>query len=891
MKITFHISYKTVWGESLHVLLYRANASANERKINISLTTQDGENWTGEIQLLLKQPAHLAYYYEVRNGARLIQREWNVVTRHLHLNPAASDYFLQDQWRNLPQASWLYSSAATDVFLPREHKPDQPLVLFPRTIILHAQTPQPGNGKLFLCGSDPKWGAWNPDRALPLQEKEYNEWEIAFSADELTYPIEYKFIVKNSDGILWEQGANRRLCEPDIKRGQVWEENDLRPQFGKENFLRVAGTVIPVFSLRSQDSWGTGDFGDLKLLVDWAEKTGQHIIQLLPLHDTTLTRTWRDSYPYKAISIYALHPLYADMRLLPAPDKHTAKRFETQRAALNALPQLDYEAALQLKTERLKGAFRQEGKQLLSSPSFARFYEQNRHWLDPYAMFCVLRDRYRSADFNTWSQFAFYSRTDMERFCMPGAPDYNDVSFWYYVQYLLHSQLLEAAQYARRKGVILKGDIPIGVAPHSVEAWTERNLFHLDAQAGAPPDDFSATGQNWGFPTYNWKIMALDNYHWWQQRFSHMAQYFDAYRMDHLLGFFRIWEIPSHSVQGLLGQFSPALPLSSQEIERFGLPFNTEYLRPYISEQVLFEKLGDLASFAKKNYLTPAAGGLYDLLPEYDTQRKIEAAFARQTDEKSLRLRNGLYALAANVLFVSDHRDPTKYHPRIAALRDSAFRALNANEKEAFTRLYNEYFYRRHNQFWQEEALKKLPALTQATRMLPCAEDLGMIPDCVPYVLDRLQILSLEIQRMPKHAGETFADTSKYPYLSVATPSTHDMSVLRGWWKETPALTQRFWNEVLGHSSEAPAQADTGTCEKILQMHLESPSMLALISWQDWTSINEHLRTPDPHTERINIPADPQHYWRYRMAITLEQLLRETAFNDKIHNMIRRSKR
>ncbi len=892
MKLIFHLPYKTTSEETLHVLLYRAHAAANERKINIPLSTKDGENWTGEIQLLLKQPAEMCYHYEVRNGSRVIRREWHSVARHIYTDPAAEEYRLHDLWRDLPAASWLYSSAATDVLLPRQNNPSQPIKLFPRTLLLRAQTPQPGTNQLFVCGSDPQLGGWNPEQALPMTEGEFNEWQLSLNADELTFPLEYKFIVKTPQTVLWETGPNRLLYAPDIQKNQVWAENDLRPVFGKEDFLRAAGTVLPVFALRSQEDWGVGDFGDLKTLTDWAVQTGQRVLQLLPVNDTTLTRTWQDSYPYNEVSVFALHPLYADLRSLPEPaDKNTAKRLEKRRQELNALPQLDYEAVLQLKTERLKDAFRQEGKKVLESAAFMNFYEANKSWLEPYAMFCVLRDRYHTADFNRWPQFSFYTRTDMEHFCSPANRDYDEVCFWYYVQYLLHTQLLQAAQYARQQGIILKGDIPIGVSPHSADAWAERNLFHLSAQAGAPPDDFSPTGQNWGFPTYNWDTMVLDGYRWWERRFTHLAQYFDSYRIDHVLGFFRIWEIPLHSVQGILGQFSPGLPLSAEEIENFGFPFNTEFLRPYISDQVLFEKLGDLAETAKKKYLVPAAGGLYDLQPEYDTQRKIEAAFAGKTDEKSLRLKEGLYALAANVLFVPDHQNPARYHPRIGALADSAFRSLNAPEKEAFTRLYNEYFYRRHNQFWQEEALKKLPALTQATRMLPCAEDLGMIPACVPGVLEALQMLSLEIQRMPKRLGETFADTKKYPYLSVATPSTHDMSVLRGWWQEAPALTQRFWNEVLQKPGQAPAEADPETCAQILQLHLESPSMLALISWQDWSAMDESLRAANPAEERINIPANPHHYWRYRMPLSLEQLLTEHSFNQKVRQMIQNANR
>lgn len=894
MKLFFQLSYKTAWGETLHAVIYRAGATQNERKINIPLSTQNGHTWQGEIQLLLTTPQRFHYHYEVRRGKQILRREWQAVPRSLDLDPAKTRYFLHDSWRDLPQESWLYSSAFTDVFRPRKTA-QKPLSLFVRSIVLRAQTARPEPGEtLFICGAPKALGAWNPTKALPLTEGEHNEWSLALDAQGLQFPFEYKFIVRKTDDpaapAVWESGNNRILDVPALAEGDVWTRDDLRPIFEWQKLFRAAGVVLPVFSLRSQDGWGAGDFGDLEKLTDWAAQTGQKVIQILPINDTTLTHTWRDSYPYNAVSVYAFHPLYADARQLPAPDEKTQQKFEAQRQKINALAQIDYEAATRLKLQRLHAAFLQEGEKTLAEAAFKNFLCQNAHWLPAYAMFCVLRDRYQTADFSKWPRYATFTQKDLQAFISPDSPDGQDVRFWYYVQFILHTQLLKATRRAREKGVILKGDIPIGVSPHSVEAWTEPALFNLNAQAGAPPDDFSATGQNWGFPTYNWDVMAQDGYRWWTRRFTHMARYFDAYRIDHVLGFFRIWEIPAHSVEGLLGQFTPALPMNIQEIQHYGLTWREDFLKPYISEKYLTEKFGDLAQEAKQRFLTRAENGLFYLRPEYDTQRKTEAALTG-TDEKTRRLKQGLFALTSNVLFVADRSHANRYHPRIGALTDGAFAALSPAEQEAFTRLYNDYFFRRHNEFWKNEALKKLPALIQSTRLLCCAEDLGMIPDSVPEVMRQLQMLSLEIERMPKRPGETFTDTKNYPYASVATPSTHDMSVVRGWWKESPEITQKFYNGVLGKAGQAPQEADEQICEDIIRLHLNSPSMLALLSLQDWTSMDDKLRLQNPADERINIPANPRHYWRYRMPMTLEELRQAHAFNDKVKRLILQSGR
>lgn len=889
MEISFRIHYKTAWGENLRAVLSLFAKGGQTQLFDIPLSTKDGLFWTGKLNLSLTHTAAATYHYEVFRQGQLFRQEWHALPRTLVLNPTAKTYFVRDTWRDLPDQAYLYSSAVTDVFRKRAINFAYIWPISKRTLVLRAQTPRPHTGQaLYLCGEGNALGNWNPDQARAFTETTPNEWTLVLNTDQLLPQSSYKLLIKGNGETLWEEGKNRTLPEFTLEQNEIWVQDDLRPKFAENNPVRAAGVVLPVFSLRSEDGWGVGDFADLVKLIDWAQQTGQKVIQILPINDTTITHTWQDSYPYNAVSVYAFHPIYADLNALPG--KASFKQ-DWKRRSLNALPEIDYEKTLALKLERLRDAFELEGEKTLQSQDFRTFFVEQLHWLPSYAMFCTLRDRYHTADFNTWPRYSKFSYRDVVNFCKEDSPDYKEVSFWYYVQFVLHQQLLAAVQKARKKGIILKGDIPIGISPTSVEAWMEPRLFNLNAQAGAPPDDFSATGQNWGFPTYNWEAMAQDGYRWWVRRFTHMAHYFDAYRIDHVLGFFRIWEIPAHSVQGLLGQFSPALPMDAKEINRFGLQFKQDFLVPCITESYLQEKLGDQAEKAKKLFLTPTENGRYQLKKEYNTQRKIEKFLSSSKDKKEKDLLNGMYALVSNVLFVEDSKQPGKYHPRISALTDGYFKTLKPSEQKAFKKLYNDYFYRRHNTFWAEQALQKLPALTQATRLLACAEDLGMIPACVPAVLNKLQILSLEIERMPKDPGTDFADTRTYPYTSVATPSTHDMSVLRAWWKENATLTQKFWREVLHKEGPAPLEADPKTCEEILRLHLTSPSMLTLISYQDWTSIDENLRAKNPDEERINVPANPRHYWRYRMPLSLEKLLQREAFNHKIKHLIEQSGR
>lgn len=650
---------------------------------------------------------------------------------------------------------------------------------------------------------------------------------------------------------------------------------------------------MPVFSLRTRKSAGIGDFGDLKTMIDFVASTGQKVLQLLPINDTTITHTWTDSYPYSCISVFAIHPQYADLHALPElKDAKARAEAEKTRAELNALDKIDYEKVNDFKINYLRQIFNQEGEKMMKTAEYKAFFQDTELWLVPYAQYSYLRDKNGTADFNQWPDHQVWDEAERKALADPKTAAYKNVAFFYFVQFVLDRQMQEAHEHAKAKGVILKGDIPIGVNRNGCDVWMEPKYFNLNGQAGAPPDDFSVNGQNWGFPTYNWFEMLKDGCQWWNRRFKNMARYFDAYRIDHVLGFFRIWEIPVHSVHGLLGQFAPALAMSREEIESYGLHFQEDrFTRPFITDWVLDRMFHERAGEVKEKYLDRLDDERYQMKPEVDTQRKVEALFADVTDEKELWLRDGLYALISDVLFVRDHTNPSVFHPRISAQFDFIYESLYDNDKAAFNRLYNDYFYRRNNQFWYQEAMKKLPKLVQATRMLVCAEDLGMVPDCVPWVMDELKILSLELQSMPKDPSVKFGHLSRNPYRSVCTISSHDMPTLRMWWDENVQRTQEYYNTMLYRQGPAPHPLPGWLASDIISRHLTSPSMLCILSIQDWLATDEALRLPDADAERINIPANPKHYWRYRMHLNIEDLAADKRFVQNITEMISQSGR
>ncbi len=919
MNLHFNIHYNTVFGQELVLNIIDSAEDGEERISMYHMTSYDGHVWDLVLRKGFKPGDRIDYFYSVHRGDNVERTEWRMITHRLELNEKnAVNYTAYDNWVDIPEDSYLYTSAFTECVSPTKIEPVKMLEIS-RAVRLKVRAPQLRKGQsLAVVGKGDGLGNWDPDKGIELTQHNDNEWIVDLDANTLgAKEIEFKFFIRDKRldyKPLWEAYGNRTIELTDIKDGDVVVY--CLPECGFDIYpLKLAGTQVPVFSLRSKESFGVGDFGDLKKMIDFSAKTRQRVLQVLPINDTTITHTWTDSYPYSCISIFALHPQYVDLTQLPSiANAKKREEYEKLRKELNALPQIDYERVNNAKTEYLHIIFEQEGKKVLASTKFKAFFKEAQQWLVPYGQYCYLRDKNGTADFSKWPDHNQWNEADRKELSSARTKAYQDVSFYYYVQFILNTQMADVHDYARSKGVILKGDIPIGVNRYGCDVWTEPRYFNLNGQAGAPPDSFSTNGQNWGFPTYNWDEMVKDGCQWWVRRFQNMAKFFDAYRIDHVLGFFRIWEIPINAVHGLLGQFQPALGMTREEVEGYGLHWQEElFTTPFITDWVLDRMFGDRAQYVRDNFIEKKDGDHYRMRPEFDTQRKVEAYFsalssearkkadaAKTEDEKKKyedqikwndNMRDGLYALISDVLFVRDHKDGNKFHPRISVQFDFIFESLYDSDKAIFNRLYNDYYYRRNNQFWYREAMKKLPRLVNATRMLVCAEDLGMVPDCVSWVMNELKILSLEIQSMPKDPHVRFGHLSRNPYRSVCTISSHDTPTLRQWWDEDWERTQAYYSEMLYRQGPAPHPLPGWLARDIVSRHLTSPSMLCILTLQDWLSIDENLRLPDENAERINIPANPHHYWRYRMHLNIEDLIDNNDYVANVSELITQSGR
>ncbi len=890
MKIHFFLRFQTRYGQELRISGNHPALGNDISGPGVPMQYYNDQFWHYVLECDEKDasiPETLNYQYSlVEAGAESI-REWGEDRRISWQSTKADTLQVIDTWNHAGEFQNVFYSAPFRKVLLRHHAQaaaKQPAKT--TTHIFRVKHPLLNEDeKLCISGSSETFGAWDAEQSVPMH-REGDWWVLNADLSREDFPTTYKYGIWNSREnrfVRYEDGNNRILYDTRAKK-KITVLHDGFAQLPNDSW-RGSGIAIPVFSLRTRQSFGIGEFTDIKPLVDWSRKLGMRMIQLLPVNDTISTRTWVDSYPYSAISAFALHPVYLNLDKVAGKDyKASVHALQKRQKQLNALPDVDYEAVLKLKWDVIEDLYALLKDKVFASADYAAFFEQNKYWLQPYAAFSYLRDKYKTPDFSQWKQHGKYDRTDIAKLCDPGRKHHDQIAIHYFTQYHLHLQLQEAHEYANRHGIILKGDIPIGINRYGVDAWMEPELYNMDMQAGAPPDGFAVKGQNWSFPTYNWGKMQLDGFAWWKQRFEQMSRYFDAFRIDHILGFFRIWSIPYHAVEGIMGRFVPAIPVDVREFAERGIWFDHHrYCTPFINDQVLWETFGPLVQEARA-FVDADPGGMYRLKPAFDTQRKVETWFDTQDHGAHAdQLKQGLFDLISNVILFEDSTAAgEKFHFRFNMESTASYRYLPWDVQEKLRDLYVHYFFRRQDDFWKREAMQKLPALKRCTDMLICGEDLGLVPACVPDVMKQLGILSLEIQRMPKDPKKEFFHPNDAPYLSVVTPSTHDMSTVRGWWEEDAEKTQHFYTHELGQYGPAPGFCEPWISKAILLQHLFSPAQWAVFQFQDLMGINAAKRRENPQEERINVPANPKHYWRYRMHLPLEDLLEDAAFNEEI---------
>lgn len=882
MKLYFNVGYIVKAGENLELVIDGEGTAAH---IHTMFYAENGL-WKCEVDYFSRS---ISYQYRVVDERRNVLRE-EFVPHHLHFPHNYKEFVIFDEWnnKNFPENylnnKILYNKLHTFV-------PEKAAILKKHTHLFRIEAPVYNpDWRVVLFGSTPSLGSWDYEKAITLSQTDFGLWEVSVEIPE-NEVIQFKYCLydtKEKRVIDVETGENRFTVTnpmPDVL--QIVSNHYFR--FKGYQMYHDAGVAVPVFSLRSEEGFGVGEFADIKKLADWTKETHLGIIQILPINDTTANYSWTDSYPYAAVSVYALHPQYISIEKLDySLPKDVVEEYHAEKEALNALDLIDYEKMIAGKWKYLQAVFTAEKDKIYKDRNFKKFIKDNENWLVPYAAFCVLRDKYKTPNFNNWKTHKKYIAGKISQFFTAKSKDYDLSMLHAWVQYQLHLQLKDAVDYTHNLGISLKGDLPIGIYRYSVEAWTEPELFGMDFQAGAPPDQFTELGQNWEFPTYNWEAMKDDDYRWWKNRFKALEQYFDAMRIDHILGFFRIWRMPVSAVQGILGYFYPAVPVVADEFKAWQIPFNFDrYCKPFINNEILWKYFGKESEKALE-FIDRNQDGTYSFKEEFDTQRKLVDFFKKNPRGP---LEEKLVSLCANVLFLTEERKgETVYHPRFNVYNTESYKYLPEWEQKSIYDLYHDYFFRRQDHLWYEKAMEKLPVILNATKMLICGEDLGMVPACVPVVMDELAIIALKVQRMPAE-NIPFYDPRNASYMNVVTASSHDSSTLRQWWKEDPALTQKYFNQQLIQYGKAPEDLTPHLAEIIMKQHLYNESMLAIFPIQEFLATDADLSNRNIDNERINNPAVFPHYWRYRMHIHLEDLKEKHLFNEKIASWIKDSGR
>lgn len=887
MKITLYLRHQTSFGEEIFI---QGDIKALHGKGDAGLPLEYTENGWCISFYTEEKTFHYSFY--IQKDKRIILSEEKFSHEFGPLSKEYKTILIYDNIVSNAAPSRIFQSAVFSKVIRRHEIETKKSRNIKVPIVFKTWSTNINlNHRLSIIGNCSALGTWTESDSKEMGALTYPHFKKTLDANKLTFPLEYKYVItdpKQNTIICWEEGYNHRLPSILTPAIDLIIVNDPCPKFNLPDF-KGAGTAIPVFSIRTKKSFGCGEFNDIKLLADWAAMTGQRIIQTLPINDTTVMGDWRDSYPYSAISVYALHPMYLNIEEIGA--LANSKEYKALQKKLNDEADVDYEAVNLHKWRFIHEQYEQYGEETFNSPEFKLFFKENQSWLKAYAVFSYLRYKHGTSEFSQWGKDGKYDTSRIEFYCNPKEnKEYDDVAIHFFVQYHLHKQLCNAVQYAHSKGIALKGDIPIGVNRNSVDVWMYPTLFDREGSAGAPPDYFSKTGQIWGFPIYNWEEMAKDHYAWWKKRFQSLSCYFDAYRIDHILGFFRIFRTPTTAKMGLLGQFSPALPLSKEEIESFNIPFDKDKLtQPIINEDVLTKIFGEDKSIVKEKYLEQTGNDTYRLKKDFNTHEKIDKAIDDSAEYQTLK--TGLYYLCCQVLFIEDYKEKGKYHPRISIEQSYAYSTLDPSLQKAMKEIYEDFYYHRHNDFWKAEAMKKLTPLIESTNMMVCGEDLGMVPQCVPSVMRELEILSLEIQRMPKEMFVEFGCLSHIPRESVCTTSTHDMSTMRQWWEEDRESTQRYFSNELHQYGKAPLFCEPWICQQIIENHLSSPAIWVILPIQDWMATDGNIRWDETNKERINDPSNPNNYWKYRMHISLEELMKKEEFNERIRHMILKSNR
>ena len=648
---------------------------------------------------------------------------------------------------------------------------------------------------------------------------------------------------------------------------------------------RLTGVAIPLGALKTKRSCGIGEYPDLVAFAAFCRKAGLSLIQLLPVNDTGT-----ESSPYSALSAFALHPIYLSIESLPeykAASPQLKKEMKALHQTQDGASRFNYRQLRYAKLDLLRKIYTENkldiAQRWTDKESDLQLWFSQNPWVVEYVVFMELKQEFMEASWRQWPKKFRSMKQDkiQERWEDKELREAHLFHLW--LQWRAFGQFQEAAQTVAAKGILLKGDIPIMMNEDSADAWAHPEFFDDTMRAGSPPDGFNPTGQNWGFPVYRWKNLAKTDYSWWKDRF------YQAYRIDHVLGFFRIWETSSHETTAMMGHTEPMAAITRKELEKAGFDAdrirwlsqphvptraieevnNNDYLGTHGYLHLLMDRIGEEELWLFK----PEIAGDRDILEREDIPEPVRCRLAEFWRNRTL-----LPVGKDSFVPLWTYKDTTAWQSLSEEERDSLDKLVAAKQ-------------RKQEGLWEKQARTLLGELTSATDMIACAEDLGVNPESVPRVLDDLSILRLCVVRWYRQwqeEGQPFVDFANYPAKSVATSSVHDSSTLRLWWlSESDAAD--FYRDFPPKEEEGdiePGIYTPDTARYLLSRIAGAASNFCIHPIQDFLALRAAYYSGDPEQERVNIPGSVNDFnWTYRLPATVEELSQDKELHSAIKEL------
>jgi len=637
---------------------------------------------------------------------------------------------------------------------------------------------------------------------------------------------------------------------------------------------RLLGAAVPVGALRTKKGMGVGEFSDLADFALLCKKMRVGLIQILPVNDTGF-----ESSPYSSLTAFGLHPLYLrieELEEFAEVGDLVKKRIKKARDNFDKNKRFSHYLVLKEKLEICREIYNASKAQIAKNSALSSWIDQN-SWIKQYAVYRRLKEKNDQKSWKNWSEYSSVTASDIDKL-------WNDKSlreehlFWAWLQRALDVQFSKAAQAVKDAGLVLEGDLPILMNEDSCDVWAHPEIFIQELSAGAPPDMYSPDGQNWGFPIYNWEEQEKDNFAWWKRRLAVAGKYYQAYRIDHVLGFFRIWASSHRDYSSSIGRYVPYAPVTSGDLRKLG--FDKGRIRWVSQPHIPTEELMNVLRKNKGGDVKAEADKIFSKALMRVNNEELWLFKKKITGEKDIDAFQFNPAVSGYLkgkwkdrAFLEYRKG--KFFPVWYYRNATAYKTFTAGEKSALEELLGKR-QKKSERVWAQQGLKLLSVLVQSSTMLPCAEDLGAVPACVPKALAKLKILGLRVTRWFREwdkGGQPYIPFENYPQLSVCTPAVHDSSTVRQWWEQE--ADQGQFAGFIGVPS-LPKVYNPGTAKVILSKTAQARSRFRVFQIQDLLHLSNNWYSEDPADERVNVPGTANDFnWTYRLPANINEIAKD----------------